>query len=92
MRPCNRYKCVIGSCMVEWGMYDVVQWFGVGVAVRVYCIASRVCEVRARLMIIFGRGRVSVVVIGKTAKLGCPLSRGGVVCCTGFGELREGWS
>ena len=92
MRPCNRCNCVIGSGMVKWGICDVVKRFGVGVAVRICCIESRVCEVRARLMIIFGRCRVISVVIGKTAKLGFPLSRGGVVCCTDRGELREGCS
>ena len=43
-------------------------------------------------MIIFGRFRVIAGVIGKTATLGLPLSRGGLVCGTGGGELREGCS
>ena len=54
-----------------------------GVAFRICCMVLIVCVVRAKLMIIFGHGRVIAVVIGKTTKLGFPLSRGGVVCCTG---------
>ena len=69
--------------MVGWGMCIVVQWFGVGVAVRTYCIASRVCEVSASLTIMCCRVRVITVVIGKTATLDLLLSRDGVVCCTG---------
>ena len=82
MRPCNRCNCVIGSGMVKWGICDVVKRFGVGVAVRICCIESRVCEVRARLAIIFGRVRVMSVMGGTTETLDPPLSCDGVVCST----------
>ena len=64
-------------------MCVVVQWFVAGVAVRTCCIASRVCEVRARLINMFGRVRKVSVVSCTIETLGLPLSRDGVVCFTG---------
>ena len=92
MRLCNFCECVIVSVSGGWEIYIVGHIRVAGVAVRTYCIASRVCEVRARLICMFGRVRVMSVVFGKTLTLGLPMSRGGVVCFTGWGELREGCS
>ena len=83
MRPFKLCNCVIVSVKMGWEICFVVQWFVAGVAVRICCIVSRVCEVRARLMNIFGRVRVMSVVCGKTETQGLPLSRCEAVCSTG---------
>ena len=83
MIPFKLCNCVIVSGKVGWEICVVVQWFVAGVAVRTCCIASRVCGLRARLTIIFGRVRVMSVIGDAAETLGSPLSCDGVVYSTG---------
>ena len=64
-------------------MCVVVQWFVAGIAVMNGCIASRVCQVRARSTITLGCVRVIAVLGGMTETLGYSLSYSGALCFTG---------
>ena len=88
MRLFKLCNCVIVIDKVGRGMCVVVQWFAAGVAFRICCIASWVCEVRASSTIMVGCVRAVVVVGGTAEMLASPLSGGGAVCLGG-GVLRE---
>ena len=64
-------------------MCVVVQWFVAWVVVMNDCVASKVCQVRARSTIILGCVRVIAVMGGMTETLGYSLSYSGALCFTG---------